>query len=180
MHKDEDQANGQAKSSNKTLIKLVKRKLEDRPRNWHEALSNTLWAYRVSQHGMTKVSPYQLVYGHESVLPIEIHLGSTRTLQQDGLSAEDYQGGMMDSLDEVTELRPRAMQEIEKNKLRVARAYNKKLVPKSFAIGDLVWKTILPIGTKDNRFGKWSPTWDGLYRVIQVTSGNSYILDSKR
>jgi len=68
------------------------------------------------------------------------------------------------------------MQEIEKIKLRVARSYNKKVIPKSFAISDLVWKTILPIGTKDNRFGKWSPTWDGPYRVIRVTGGNSYML----
>ena len=60
----------------------------------------------------------------------------------------------MDNLDKVTELRLRAMQEIEENKLRVARAYNKKVVPKSFVIGDLVWKTILPIGAKDNRFEK--------------------------
>ena len=70
------------------------------------------------------------------------------------------------------------MQEIEKNKLHIARAYNKKVVPKSFAIGDLVWKTIMPIGTKDNQFGKWSPTSDGPYRVIQVTGGNSYILET--
>ena len=34
------QANGQAELSNKTLIKLIKRKLEDSPRNWHKALSD--------------------------------------------------------------------------------------------------------------------------------------------
>ena len=84
----------------------------------------------------------------------------------------------MDGLDEVTELRLRAMREIEKNKICVARSYNKKVVPKSFVIGDLVWKTILPIGMKDNRFGKWSPTWDGPYRVIRITGGNSYILET--
>ena len=86
------QANGQAESSNKTLIKLIKRKLEDRPRNWHETLSDTLWAYRISQHDMTKVSPYQLVYGQESVLPIEVNLDSTRTRYQNETTAEDYQG----------------------------------------------------------------------------------------
>ena len=36
------QANGQAKSSNKTLIKLIKKKIEDNPRRWHEVLSETL------------------------------------------------------------------------------------------------------------------------------------------
>ena len=36
------QANGQAESTNKTLIKLIKRKMEECPRNWHETLSDTL------------------------------------------------------------------------------------------------------------------------------------------
>ena len=49
------QANGQAESTNKTLIKLIKRKMEDHQRNWHETLSDTLCAYRVLQHGATKV-----------------------------------------------------------------------------------------------------------------------------
>jgi hypothetical protein len=30
------QANGQAESSNKTLIKLIKKKIEENPKRWHE------------------------------------------------------------------------------------------------------------------------------------------------
>ena len=48
----------------------------------------------------------------------------------------------------------KALKEIEKDKLRVARAYNKKVKDKSFQVGDLVWKTILPLGMKSNKFGK--------------------------
>ena len=48
------------------------------------------------------------------------------------------------------------MKEIEKDKLRVARDYNKKVRAKSFQVGELVWKTILTFGTKSNKFGKWS------------------------
>jgi hypothetical protein len=33
------QVNGQAESSNKILIKLIKKKIEDNPRRWHEVLS---------------------------------------------------------------------------------------------------------------------------------------------
>jgi len=36
------QANGQAESSNKTLIKLIKKKIEENPRRWHEVLSEAL------------------------------------------------------------------------------------------------------------------------------------------
>jgi transposase InsO family protein len=57
------QANGQAEASNQSLIKLIKRKIDEHPRRWHEVLSEALWAYRVSCHGATKTSPYHLVYG---------------------------------------------------------------------------------------------------------------------
>ena len=63
------QANGQAEASNKEIIKLIKRKIEEQPKKWHTTLNEALWAYRMSCHGATKVSPYQLVYGHEAVLP---------------------------------------------------------------------------------------------------------------
>jgi transposase InsO family protein len=33
------QANGQVESSNNTLVKLIKKKIEDNPRRWHEVLS---------------------------------------------------------------------------------------------------------------------------------------------
>jgi hypothetical protein len=36
------QANGQAESTNKVLIKVMKNKIEDHPRRWHEVLSEAL------------------------------------------------------------------------------------------------------------------------------------------
>ena len=68
------QANGQAESSNKILIKLVKKKIEENPRRWHEVLSEALWAHRISRHGATKVTSFELVYGQEAVLPVEVNL----------------------------------------------------------------------------------------------------------
>ena len=84
------QANGQAKSSNKGIIKLIKRKIEEQPKRWHATLRESLWAYRMACHGATKVSPYQLVYGHEAVLPWELRTGSRRTTLQDQLTADDF------------------------------------------------------------------------------------------
>lgn len=56
------QANSQAKLSNKALIKLIKKKIEDNPRRWHEVLFEVLWAHRISRHSATKVTPCELVY----------------------------------------------------------------------------------------------------------------------
>ena len=61
---------------------------------------------------------------------------------------------MMDNIDEVTEKCLKALKEIEKDKLRVVRTYNKKVKIKSFLVEDLVWKTILPLWVKSNKFGK--------------------------
>jgi IS30 family transposase len=61
------QANGQTKSSNKTLIKLIKKKIEENPKRWHEVLSEALWAHHISKHSATKVTPFELVYRQEVV-----------------------------------------------------------------------------------------------------------------
>jgi hypothetical protein len=172
------QANGQAESSNKTLIKLIKKKIEENPRRWHEVLSEALWAHRISRHGATKVTPFELVYGQEAMLPIEVNLDAYMLAKQNDLSAVVYHNLMMDNIDEVTDVRLKALKEIEKDKARVARAYNKKVKSKSFQVGELVWKTILPIGSKSNQFGKWSHNWEGPYKVIKVIYGNSYLLDT--
>jgi hypothetical protein len=72
------QANGQAEASNQSLIKLIKRKIDEHPRRWHEVLSEALWAHRISCHGATKTSLYHRVYGQEAVLPWEITVSSRR------------------------------------------------------------------------------------------------------
>ena len=92
-------------------------------------------------------------------------------------SAVDYYNLMMDNIDEIIDKRLKALKEIERDKLRVARAYNKKVKGKSFQVGDLVWKTILPLGMKSNKFGKWSPSWEGPFRVVKVIFGNSYMME---
>jgi hypothetical protein len=75
------QANGQAESSNKTLIKLIKKKIEENPKRWHEVLSEVLWAHRISKHSATNVTPFELVYGQEVVLPVEVNLDALRIAQ---------------------------------------------------------------------------------------------------
>jgi hypothetical protein len=118
------------------------------------------------------------VYGQGAVLPVEVNLGANRLAKQNNLSVESYYALMMDNIDEVTDKRMEALEEIVKDKRRVARAYNKRVKAKSFQVGDLVWKTILPIGSKNNKFDKWSPSWEGPYKVVEDCSGNSYMVET--
>jgi hypothetical protein len=85
---------------------------------------------------------------------------------------------MLDRLDEASDERINALGEIERDKLRVARNHNKKVKEKSFQVEDLVWKMILHIGSKSNKFGKWSLNWEGSYRIDEVIAENSYMVQS--
>ena len=99
------QDNRQAEASNQSLIKLIKRKIDEYPRRWHEVLSEALWAYRISCHGSTKTSPYHLVYGQDAMLPWEITAGSRRVEFQNDLTTEQYAALMNDNVEDLTELR---------------------------------------------------------------------------
>ncbi|XP_050217646.1 uncharacterized protein LOC126668498 [Mercurialis annua] len=117
-----------------------------------------------------------MVYGYDAMLPMELTVMSTRRLYQNRLSKDDYFDKMViDSLD-LDEDRLAALDHLEAQKRRVERAYNKRVKPKSFAIGDIVWKTILPIGHKDKRLGKWSPNWEGPLIVTTKLTGGAYVL----
>jgi hypothetical protein len=83
---------------------------------------------------------------------------------------------MLGRLNVVSDERIKALGEIEIDKLRVARDYNKRVKEKLFQVGDLVWKTILPIRSKSKKFWKWLPNWEGPYRIEEVIPGNSHMV----
>ena len=107
-----------------------------------------------------------------------MNLNALRIAKQNDLSVVDFYNLMMDNIDEVADKRLSALNAIERDKLRVARAYNKKVKLKNFQVGDLVWKVILPIGSKDRKFGKWSPSWEGPFKITRLVPANSYLVES--
>ncbi|KAM1771926.1 hypothetical protein ACFX11_046684 [Malus domestica] len=64
-------ANGLADVFNKTLCNLLKKVICRTKRDWHERISEALWAYRTTHRTPTQATPYSLVYGVEAVLPLE-------------------------------------------------------------------------------------------------------------
>jgi hypothetical protein len=94
------------------LIKLIKKKIEDNPRRWHEVLSEAWWAHRIPRHDATKVTLFELVYGQEAVLPVEINLAAYRLAKKNELSTIDYHDLMMDNIDEVTDKKLQALKKI--------------------------------------------------------------------
>jgi hypothetical protein len=85
-----------------------------------------------------KVTHFELVCGQEVVLLIEVNLDALRIARQNELLAVDYHNLMLDRLDEVLDERVKALGEIDRGKLRVVKAYNKRVKEILFQVGDLV------------------------------------------
>jgi hypothetical protein len=92
------------------------------------------------------------------MLPVELNLQTSRVTGQDALSVEEYIDLMMDRIDGILEDRLKALREMEKEKIKAAKAYNKRVKEKSFQVEELVWKTILLVGTRSGKFSKWCHT----------------------
>jgi hypothetical protein len=107
-------------------ISLVKKKISDHPKKWHKVLSEALLAHRIYKHCATKVSMFELVYGQETILPVEVSLYAIRFARQKNLTVSEYHNSMMDNLDEVTDKRVIALVEIEKDKIMVSKAYTRR------------------------------------------------------
>jgi hypothetical protein len=66
----------------------------------------------------------------EVVLLVKVNLDALRIARQNELSAIDYHNLMLNRLDKVSDERVKTLNEIERDKLRVARAYNKRVKKK--------------------------------------------------
>ena len=76
------QANKQKEVTNRTLLKIIKTKLDDAKGAWPEELPNVLWAYRTTAKTPIGETPFKLTYGTEAVIPVEI--GVTSSVQRRG------------------------------------------------------------------------------------------------
>ena len=95
-------------------------------------------------------------------MPMEISLNAIKCARQNDIYVGDYHDLMMDNIDEVTDKRMMALREFEKDKIIVANVYNKKVKAKSFQVGDLVWKTVLPLSSRDHKFASGPQARKGL------------------
>jgi len=68
------QGNGLAKSSNKSLVNIIKKVLDGNKRSLHVHLKYALWANHISTKRSIDISPFQMVYGTGFVLPINLVL----------------------------------------------------------------------------------------------------------
>jgi len=77
------EGNGLAKSSNKRLVRIIKKLLEVNKKAWHTKLMHALWADRIITKKSIGTSPFELVYGTEVLFSISLGVPVMRLLQDE-------------------------------------------------------------------------------------------------
>jgi hypothetical protein len=65
------QGNGQAKSTHKTLGKILAKLINVNRNNWDVMFFTTLWAHQTTYKVTTQFSPFELVYGTQPIMLAE-------------------------------------------------------------------------------------------------------------
>ncbi|KAL0286417.1 UNVERIFIED_CONTAM: hypothetical protein Scaly_2793500 [Sesamum calycinum] len=144
------QANGQTEVTNRTILQHLKTRLGTAKGAWVDELPSVLWAYRTTPRTTTGETPFSLSYGTDAVAPAEVGELNWRVKHYD---LEANEQGLRMNLDFVEEVRERASVRAAMYKARMAKAYNSRVRPRNFQVGDLVMRKAEasgPIGKLDS------------------------------
>ena len=110
--------------TNRTLLKIIKTKLDDAKGAWPEELPNVLWAYRTTTRTPAGETSFRLTYGTEAVIPIEVGVTSTRRAM---FSDEGNDEELRINLDCLDEVRENASSRMAKYRQKMAEYYNRRV-----------------------------------------------------
>ncbi|XP_077237289.1 uncharacterized protein LOC143878961 [Tasmannia lanceolata] len=167
------QTNGQTEVTNRILLQGIKKRLDKKVGRWADELYHVLWAYRTTPRTPTGESPFNLSFGTEAVIPVNVGTPSARIsnfneqLNGDGLRA---------NLDLLEEAREESRIRVAAYKQKVSRYHYSKIRPREFRVRDLVLRKAAI--SQPKKAEKLSPTWEGPYRVKEVIRPGSYRLET--
>ncbi|XP_021807702.1 uncharacterized protein LOC110751535 [Prunus avium] len=130
-------------------------------------------------------TPYYPQSNEQAEASNKLKVQSLRVTERPRPERKDYAQAMAQELEDLEQSRLDAYNLMQAQKKITARAYNRKVKQKTFAEGDLVWRAVLPNGTKDPllpngtkdpRFGKFSSNWEGPFIIERILGRGAFQL----
>ncbi|MCO5563733.1 hypothetical protein L7F22_017380 [Adiantum nelumboides] len=157
------QANGQAESTNKTLISVLTKTVEAHRTDWDLKLTSALWAYQTAYKVAINCTPFKMVYGQEAVMPWEFVILSLRVTSQEGWDGNPLVERLY-ILERLEEERQLAVYNALIEKDRRKKWFDRHLKNKDIKVGDKV----LMYGVRNEK-KKLKYAGKGPYRVCKIT-----------
>ena len=121
------QANGQKEVMNRTLLKIIKAKLDNAKGAWPEEFPNVLWAYRTTARTLTREIPFRRMV----------------------FNKEDNDDHLWINLNCLDKVRDKASKRMTKYQQKMAEYYNRRVKLRQLDIGDLVLRKVTSV-TKES------------------------------
>ena len=161
------QCNGQTERLNRTLQNMLANYINDKKDDWDEYLPLLQFAYNTAIHSTTKFSPFELTYGREPRMPLDLMHNNTQLELY--LSTESFAYELQKQLAEAYEKVSRNTEvSVMPNKIR----HDRNVRAASFAKNDFVW--VLDTAKLKGISKKLSHRWKGPYKIVDVIDDANY------
>ena len=145
---------------NRTLLAMLGTLQEEDKVKWRDFVQPLVHAYNCTKNDTTGYSPYQLMFGRQPNLPIDIAFGLTKTDKKHE-SHIQYVKELRESLAESYKI---ATEHSEKSALHNKQRFDKKVRESKLETGDRVLVKNVGLRGKHKIASKWSQT---VYKVIK-------------
>jgi len=126
------QSNSQAMASNKTVLKILKKIVNEVGRDWHLQLNPALWTYHTNIRTTAGAVPYALVYVFEAILPIKVEIPSLGVSMQHLIDGEEYHISRLAELELLDKRHLVALNHLRVYQNHLYHNYNKKIKERRF------------------------------------------------
>ena len=131
------QSNGQVKSTNKILKAVLTKVVRCSKLDWELKLHSAIWAYRVAYKTAIGTTPFNMVYGLETILPMEFLIPTLRVAKELTWTRHEL-STRLDELKTLDETRLAAVVGMYTLKRRQKKFHDSHIINKEFKLGDLV------------------------------------------
>ena len=146
---------------------MLKARVDNDPRGWDERLDYCMMAFRSSVHSSTEHTPFELMFGREMRIPLDVMMGSGPMNNESSYSefVTDLQGGLEAAYRDVR-------QNLKVAQRRQKDAYDKGVRHMVFEAGDLVLRYDPQL--KPGEANKFHRQWEGPYEKVERVTDVTY------
>lgn len=159
------QSDGLVENFNKSLKQMLTSFVNENQDDWDDYLPFLLMAYRSAVHSSTGCTPNLLMLGRENNLPIDLMVGSPMESERHTCPVE-YVEWVRKATEKCNNFVQKSLQN---SALKQKKYYDRGLKPRSFNVGDFVWRWYPPKVAESLAAG-----WIGPYKILKKITSITY------
>ena len=162
------EGNGQVENLHRTIKSMLTARAEEQPGHWDEQLDFCMMAYRSSLHSSTGHTPFELVFGHEMRLPLDVMMGEANE------SESTYTEFVVDLRGKLVQAHQDVREKLKVTQRRQKDAFDKGVKCTVYQPGDLVLRFSPEL--KPGEPNKFHRKWEGPFEIVERVSEVTYRL----